>query len=98
MEGTVNWFNIKKGYGFVKGEDGKDYFVHYSAVPQGIFLKEGDRISFQPAKTDKGEQAQDIQLLKDGESNHKEQPKKVEAEEEDYDDDYDDEDLDDEEE
>ena len=73
MEGTVNWFNIKKGYGFVKGEDEKDYFLHYSAVPQGVFLKEGDRISFEPAKTDKGEQAQNVQLLKEGEGNYEEQ-------------------------
>tara|TARA_Y100000034_G_scaffold134463_1_gene202977 strand:+ start:786 stop:1157 length:372 start_codon:yes stop_codon:yes gene_type:complete len=72
MEGTVNWFNIKKGYGFVKGEDGKDYFVHYSAVPQGVFLKEGDRISFEPARTDKGEQAQNVQFLGEGEANHEE--------------------------
>ena len=76
MEGTINWFNIKKGYGFVKGEDEKDYFVHYSAVPQGVFLKEGDRVSFEPARTDKGEQAQNVQFLGEGEvsqeDNHQE--------------------------
>lgn len=63
MKGTVNWFNIKKGYGFVKGEDGEDYFIHYTAVPQGVFLKEGDSIKFEPSKTEKGKQAQDIKLL-----------------------------------
>tara|TARA_Y100000034_G_scaffold136068_2_gene210597 strand:- start:1185 stop:1505 length:321 start_codon:yes stop_codon:yes gene_type:complete len=66
MEGTVNWFNIKKGYGFVKGEDEQDYFIHYTAVPQGVFLKEGDRVSFEPAQTEKGKQAKDVKLLEGG--------------------------------
>ena len=66
MEGTVNWFNIKKGYGFVKGEDEQDYFIHYTAVPQGVFLKEGDRVSFEPAQTEKGKQAKDVVLLQKG--------------------------------
>ena len=63
MEGTVNWFNIKKGYGFVKGDDGQDYFIHYTAVPKGVFLREGDKISFESAQTEKGKQAKDIRLL-----------------------------------
>ena len=32
MSGTVKWFNAKKGYGFIIGTDGKDYFVHYSYI------------------------------------------------------------------
>jgi len=68
MEGTVNWFNIKKGYGFVKGEDGQDYFIHYTAVPKSVFLKEGDRVSFEPAQTEKGKQAKNVKLLEGGQS------------------------------
>jgi len=63
MEGTVNWFNIRKGYGFVKGDDGEDYFIHYTGLPNGVFLKEGDKVTFEPAKTEKGNQAKDVKVI-----------------------------------
>lgn len=34
MKGTVKWFDPRKGYGFILGEDGTDYFVHYTAIVQ----------------------------------------------------------------
>ena len=66
MEGTVKWFNRKKGYGFIEGEDGKSYFAHYTALDQGTFIRENDRVSFEPVQTDKGEQAQKVVLLQKG--------------------------------
>ncbi len=60
MEGTVKWFNGKKGFGFIEGEDGTDYFVHHSALDKGIFLKDNDPVTFEPVETDKGKQAQDV--------------------------------------
>ena len=63
MKGTVKWYNMKKGYGFVKGEDDQEYFVHYTALPQGVFLRENDTVSFEPADTEKGKQAQKVELL-----------------------------------
>ena len=66
MEGTVKWFNSRKGFGFVKGDDDEDYFVHYTALDKGTFIRDNDRVEFDPADTDKGKQAQNVKLLQKG--------------------------------
>ena len=66
MEGTVKWFNKNKGFGFIQGEDGKDYFIHHTALGQGSFIREGDKVSFEPVETEKGIQAQNVALLQKG--------------------------------
>jgi cold shock protein len=65
-EGVVKWYNSRKGYGFVQGDDNEDYFVHFSAIPKGTFLRENDRVAFDAANTDKGMQAQNAELLQKG--------------------------------
>jgi cold shock protein len=48
-KGTVKWFNIQKGFGFIEPDDGsKDVFVHISAVERAGLssLKEGQKVSF----------------------------------------------------
>ncbi len=65
MEGTVKWYNLKKGYGFIKGEDEQDYFVHFSAL-NGAMLRENDKVSFDAVDTDRGKQAQKVKLLEKG--------------------------------
>ena len=66
MEGTVKWFNTRKGYGFIKGEDDQEYFVHHSALAQGTFIRDNDKVSFDPADGEKGKQAQNVKLLQKG--------------------------------
>jgi len=51
--GTVKWFNMQKGYGFIQPEDGsKDVFVNISAVERAGMrsLKEGQRVNFELEK------------------------------------------------
>ena len=48
MQGKVKWFNAEKGYGFIEGQDGKDVFVHFSAINAEGFksLEEGQKVTF----------------------------------------------------
>ena len=47
-KGTVKWFNNQKGFGFIQVENGKDVFVHISAVERAGMntLNEGQKVSF----------------------------------------------------
>jgi len=63
MEGTIKWFNHKKGYGFIIGEDDKEYFVHYTALPRDERVNDNDRVSFNPHESERGLQAQDVKIL-----------------------------------
>ena len=67
-KGTVKWFNPRKGFGFIEGEDGEDYFVHHSAIPRDAMLNENDKVSFDAAETDRGKQAQNVTVEGAGES------------------------------
>ncbi len=62
--GTVKWFNASKGFGFIERENGKDVFVHYSAINSNGFrsLEEGQRVEFTVVEGQKGPQAQDVVL------------------------------------
>lgn len=62
LEGTVKWFNNKKGWGFIQKDDGSDVFVHYSAIAGDGFksLNEGDKVSFEVQNGDKGPAAANV--------------------------------------
>ena len=63
MKGTVKWYNPRKGYGFIEGEDGKDVFAHRTATPIGTFLKEGDQVEYQVENSKRGPKAINIKKL-----------------------------------
>lgn len=61
-KGTVKWFNDKKGYGFIRHEEGRDIFVHYSAIDQPGFktLAEGEDVSFEIEESQRGPVAKNV--------------------------------------
>ena len=61
-EGTVKFLNNSKNFGFISGDDGKDYFVHKSGVTGGD-IKEGDRVSFDVVSGDRGPKAENVKKL-----------------------------------
>lgn len=62
--GTVKWFDSKKGFGFISGDDGKDVFVHFSAIVSDGFktLEEGQKVNFDIVDGQKGPQASNVTL------------------------------------
>ena len=65
MEGTVKWFDDKKGYGFIQTDSGRDLFVHHKCIEGEGFksLSEGDRVMFDEQKGVKGPQAVNVRKL-----------------------------------
>ena len=62
LKGTVKWFNESKGFGFIEQEEGKDVFVHYSAIAGSGFktLDEGDKVQFEIVDGPKGPAAANV--------------------------------------
>lgn len=65
MKGKVKWFDKKKGYGFITPEEGKDVFVHFSAIKMEGFkvLAEGDAVTFDITEGPKGFQAENVEKI-----------------------------------
>lgn len=62
-QGLVKWFNVSKGFGFITKDDGEEIFVHFRSIRgegrRG--LRDGQRVSFVVAQSDKGPQAEDVE-------------------------------------
>ncbi len=62
-QGTVKWFNEKKGFGFITPDDGgDDLFVHHTNISSEGFrtLRDGQRVEFEPAQGKKGMEATQV--------------------------------------
>ena len=64
-KGKVKWFSNQKGYGFITPEDGKDVFVHHTAITGDGYktLQEGQEVEFEIVQGPKGEQASNVTKL-----------------------------------
>tara|TARA_Y100000996_G_scaffold104462_1_gene76498 strand:+ start:880 stop:1092 length:213 start_codon:yes stop_codon:yes gene_type:complete len=61
-QGTVKWFDTKKGYGFIELEGNKDVFVHFSEINEEGYksLRDGEAVEFEIEKDDSGERAKNV--------------------------------------
>ena len=75
-KGNVVWFDVKKGFGFIRRNNGSDVFVHYSKIiaPDGVFkvLYENDIVEFDIFFADRNgqnrPQAKDVRLLREADN------------------------------
>ena len=63
--GKVKRLVTDRGFGFIQGDDGKDYFFHHSAVVTKNFdqMKPDDEVEFEPTKGEKGPRAEQVRTL-----------------------------------
>ena len=62
MNGIVKEYNKQKGFGFITGDDGEDYFFNISNVRRGQRIKERSRVKFDTEETQKGTEAVHVSL------------------------------------
>lgn len=62
MKGKVKFFNAVKGFGFIAGEDGSEYFVHLTGLEKGVRLNENDTVEFDVEQGDRGPKAVNVKL------------------------------------
>jgi cold shock protein len=65
MKGQIVRVVVEKGFGFIRGEDGQEYFMHRSAIRDGsVFeqLRDGQPVTFDAGRGDKGLRAENVRL------------------------------------
>lgn len=63
VEGIVKFFNMTKNFGFISGDDGKEYFVHGTGIKDEKNIREGDKVSFDVVEGDRGPKAENVTLI-----------------------------------
>jgi cold shock protein len=68
VTGTVKWFDVKKGFGFLVNAAGKDVFVHFSSIEGDGFraLKDGELVEYEEVDSGKGLAARNVKRVKGG--------------------------------
>lgn len=63
IEGTVKWYDRKRGYGFITDELGTEVFVHYTSFHSSLTeLSDGDAVCFKLMEGEKGPRAFEVML------------------------------------
>ena len=62
MKGKCKFFNESKGFGFIAGEDDKDYFVHITDIDRGLELTEDLNVTFDVIEGDRGPKTSNVKL------------------------------------
>ncbi len=63
MKGKVKMFNSARSFGFITGDDGKDVYVHASAIEGGATLGPGDAVEYEVEASDRGPRAKGVKKL-----------------------------------
>lgn len=63
MKGKVKMFNAERGFGFIAGEDGKDVYVHGTAILDGAKLVAGDSVEYEVEAGDRGPRAKNVRKV-----------------------------------
>ncbi len=80
MKGTVKFFDGTRGFGFIAGDDGKEYFVHQTSLGEGVTLNENEAVTFEVEEGDRGPKA--VNVAKGGEESAPAEEASEESEEE----------------
>ena len=63
MNGKVKMFDASRGFGFITGDDGKDVYVHKTAVAGGATLALGDLVEYEVETGERGLRAKNVKKL-----------------------------------
>ena len=61
--GKVKFYDEDKGFGFIASDEGQEVFLHVSALPEGVKVRQGARVEFSVADGKRGPQAMSVRVI-----------------------------------